>query len=331
MSDLVLAGGTVVTAEGSFRADVAVTGETIEAIGVDVPRDGANVVDVSGARVMPGFIDGHTHMDMPFGGTVTADDWDTGTAAALAGRDHDDRRLLAPGPGEHAGQRGRDMAWQGGRQGAHRLRLPRRDHQPDRGRQAGDPVAARRSACRRSRSSWPTRERRSTRRISTCSRRCRSRARPACWCSCTPRTATSSPACRRRRWRPGTRSRGLPRAHAPGGGRGGGDRTARSASPRSRTRRCWSCTSRARRRWRRCVARTRAGARCTPRPARSTSSSPTTSSPRTALRARSTCSPRRCASRATSRRCGTGCRRRTCTSSAPTTARSTTRARRSWV
>jgi dihydropyrimidinase len=34
---------------------------------------------------MPGFIDAHTHMDMPFGGTVTADDWDTGTAAAVAG------------------------------------------------------------------------------------------------------------------------------------------------------------------------------------------------------------------------------------------------------
>src|SRR3954447_24750474 len=85
MSDLVLAGGTVVTAEGSFRADVAVTGETIEAIGVDLARDGAEVVDVSGARLMPGFIDGHTHMDMPFGGTLTADDWDTGTAAALAG------------------------------------------------------------------------------------------------------------------------------------------------------------------------------------------------------------------------------------------------------
>jgi dihydropyrimidinase len=80
-----MAGGTVVTAEGSFRADVAVSGETIEAVGVDLPQDGAEVVDVSGARVMPGFIDGHTHMDMPFGGTVTADDWDTGTAAALAG------------------------------------------------------------------------------------------------------------------------------------------------------------------------------------------------------------------------------------------------------
>jgi dihydropyrimidinase len=85
MSELVLAGGTVVTAEGSYRADVGITGERIDAVGLDLPRDGADVVDVSGARVMPGFIDGHTHMDMPFGGTVTADDWDTGTAAALAG------------------------------------------------------------------------------------------------------------------------------------------------------------------------------------------------------------------------------------------------------
>jgi len=85
MSRLVLAGGTVVSAEGSFRADVAVEDERIAAVGLDLPRDGAEVVDVSGARVMPGFIDGHTHMDMPFGGTVTADDWDTGTAAALAG------------------------------------------------------------------------------------------------------------------------------------------------------------------------------------------------------------------------------------------------------
>lgn len=85
MSDLVLAGGTLVNAEGSYRADVAVTGEVITAIGVDLPRDGAEVVDVSGARVMPGFIDGHTHMEMPFGGTVAADDWHSGTAAALAG------------------------------------------------------------------------------------------------------------------------------------------------------------------------------------------------------------------------------------------------------
>ncbi len=85
MSRTILAGGTVVTAESSFRADIAIDGEKIAAVGVDLPHDGADVVDVSGARVMPGFIDGHTHLDMPFGGTVTADDWDTGTASAIAG------------------------------------------------------------------------------------------------------------------------------------------------------------------------------------------------------------------------------------------------------
>ncbi len=85
MNDLILAGGVLVTAEGSFRADIAVCDEKISAIGVDLPNDGAEVIDVSGARVMPGFIDGHTHMEMPFGGTVTADDWASGTAAALAG------------------------------------------------------------------------------------------------------------------------------------------------------------------------------------------------------------------------------------------------------
>ena len=85
MSDTVFVGGTVVTADASFRADVAVEDEKIAAVGVDLPTNGAEVVDVSGALLMPGFIDGHTHLDMPFGGTVTSDDWDTGTAAAVAG------------------------------------------------------------------------------------------------------------------------------------------------------------------------------------------------------------------------------------------------------
>src|SRR5689334_3754722 len=85
MSDTVFVGGTVVTADASFRADVAVEDEKIAAVGLDLPTNGAEVVDVSGALLMPGFIDGHTHLDMPFGGTVTSDDWDTGTAGAVAG------------------------------------------------------------------------------------------------------------------------------------------------------------------------------------------------------------------------------------------------------
>ena len=85
LSRLLFTGGTVVTAEGSYRADVLVEDEMIAAVGAGLSADGANTVDASDKLVMPGFIDAHTHMDMPFGGTVTADDWATGTAAAVAG------------------------------------------------------------------------------------------------------------------------------------------------------------------------------------------------------------------------------------------------------
>jgi len=85
MGRLLFTGGTVVTAEGSYRADVLVEDERIVAVGTDLSGDGAETVDASEKLVMPGFIDAHTHMGMPFGGTVTADDWATGTAAAAAG------------------------------------------------------------------------------------------------------------------------------------------------------------------------------------------------------------------------------------------------------
>src|SRR4028119_1115191 len=85
MSELLFAGGTVVTAEGSYRADVLVENGRISAVGASIDADGIQTVDASGLLVMPGFIDAHTHMDMPFGGTMTADDWATGTEAAAAG------------------------------------------------------------------------------------------------------------------------------------------------------------------------------------------------------------------------------------------------------
>src|SRR5918911_552229 len=85
MSGLLFSGGTVVSAEGSYRADVLVDDEKIVAVGTHLDADGAETVDASGKLVMPGFIDAHPHMDMPFGGTVTADDWATGTEAAAAG------------------------------------------------------------------------------------------------------------------------------------------------------------------------------------------------------------------------------------------------------
>ena len=63
-------GGTVVSAEGSYRADVLVEDEKIVAVGTNLDPDGAETVDASGKLVMPGFIDAHTHMDMPFGGPL---------------------------------------------------------------------------------------------------------------------------------------------------------------------------------------------------------------------------------------------------------------------
>ncbi len=79
----VIRGGTVVTATRSFAADVLIEGERIAGVGPNLQGD--KVVDAAGCYVMPGGIDPHTHLEMPFMGTTTADDYDTGTKAALAG------------------------------------------------------------------------------------------------------------------------------------------------------------------------------------------------------------------------------------------------------
>jgi dihydropyrimidinase len=77
--------GTVVTAEGQQQADVLFEGETIRQVGPNLDAAGHTVVDAAGLLVMPGGIDVHTHLDMPFGGTVSADDYRTGTIAAAVG------------------------------------------------------------------------------------------------------------------------------------------------------------------------------------------------------------------------------------------------------
>ena len=78
-------GGTVVTATDTYRGDVLIEGETISTIGLNIDPSKHEVVDASGAYVFPGGIDPHTHLDMPFGGTVTADDFESGTRAAAMG------------------------------------------------------------------------------------------------------------------------------------------------------------------------------------------------------------------------------------------------------
>ncbi len=86
MSSLLIRGGTVVNADRAFRADVLTQGGKIVAVGDSLSTlPGTTTVDAAGQYVMPGGIDPHTHMQLPFMGTVTMDDFFTGTAAGLAG------------------------------------------------------------------------------------------------------------------------------------------------------------------------------------------------------------------------------------------------------
>ena len=79
--------GTIVTADGSYPADVLIDGETIAAIGAGMAgmADVDETIDAAGRYVIPGGIDVHTHMELPFGGTAAKDTFETGTRAAAFG------------------------------------------------------------------------------------------------------------------------------------------------------------------------------------------------------------------------------------------------------
>jgi dihydropyrimidinase len=85
--DLIIANGVVVSPEGQEKADVAIRGERIVAVGPGLNRPGeaTRVVDASGRYVIPGGLDVHVHLELPFCGTVSSDDWSTGTRAAARG------------------------------------------------------------------------------------------------------------------------------------------------------------------------------------------------------------------------------------------------------
>jgi len=84
--DTIIAGGQVVTATDTYRADLAITSGQIAAVGLNLPRENAGkIIDATNRLVLPGGIDVHTHLDMPFGGTTSSDDFETGTRAAAFG------------------------------------------------------------------------------------------------------------------------------------------------------------------------------------------------------------------------------------------------------
>ena len=98
---LYIEGGTVVTAEHSERADVVTDAGKIVAVGPDLEAPaGAQVIDAGGCYVMPGGIDPHTHMELPFMGTVASEDFFTGTTAAACGGTTMIIDFVIPGPGD---------------------------------------------------------------------------------------------------------------------------------------------------------------------------------------------------------------------------------------
>lgn len=82
---ILIKNGKVVNATGTVAADVLIEGSTIKEVRAGIQEAGHTVIDAAGMYVMPGGIDVHTHLDMPFGGTMSADDYRTGTQAAAVG------------------------------------------------------------------------------------------------------------------------------------------------------------------------------------------------------------------------------------------------------
>jgi len=129
--------GTVVTADRVEKVDVLIEGSTIREVRAQIDPKGHTVVDAAGLFVLPGGIDAHTHMDMPFGGTVSADDFLTGTRAAAIGGTTTIVDFAIQAKGRACGMR----SISGGRsrrQGLHRLRAAHdRDRPWIRQRQTG--------------------------------------------------------------------------------------------------------------------------------------------------------------------------------------------------
>ena len=102
--DTVITGGNVVTPAGTFVGDIGISGEKIAALGVSLEAEGAKVIDARGHHVIPGVLDVHVHLELPFCGTVSADDYRTGTRAGARGGVTTVIDFAIPYAGESLGQ-----------------------------------------------------------------------------------------------------------------------------------------------------------------------------------------------------------------------------------
>src|SRR5881394_2210732 len=82
---LLIIGGRIVTAADDYVGDIYIEGERISLIGESLDVQADRVIDAAGKYVLPGCVDPHTHLDMPFGGTVTIDDVQAGQISAAFG------------------------------------------------------------------------------------------------------------------------------------------------------------------------------------------------------------------------------------------------------
>ncbi len=80
---ILIKNGRVITADADYTADIFIEGETVKAIAMDLPFNADAIIDASGMLVFPGGIDPHVHLDMPFMGTYSSDNYETGTRATV--------------------------------------------------------------------------------------------------------------------------------------------------------------------------------------------------------------------------------------------------------
>ncbi|MBX7309688.1 dihydropyrimidinase [Clostridium chauvoei] len=83
--DVVIKNGTIVNASDVYKGDIGIKDGKISAIAKNLENDSKEIIDATGKYIFPGGIDPHTHMEMPFGGTFSSDDFETGTKAAACG------------------------------------------------------------------------------------------------------------------------------------------------------------------------------------------------------------------------------------------------------